>query len=119
MPVYEYNALDKKGKTVSGMMDAESATAARQKLRSQGIFPVNIKEAIDSAPLKKYRFFSLTGALIRVRASEIALTTRQLTTLVGAGFPLVSALDTLIPQTKSHALKKTLAKGAVSSTRPH
>ena len=110
MPVYEYNALDKKGKTVSGIMDAESATAARQKLRGQGIFPVNIQEAIDSAPLKKYRFFSLTGALIRVRASEIALTTRQLATLVGAGFPLVSALDTLIPQTKSRALKKTLAK---------
>ncbi len=110
MPVYEYNALDKKGKTVSGIMDAESATAARQKLRGQGIFPVAIKEAIDSAPLKKYRFFPLTGALIRVRASEIALTTRQLATLVGAGFPLVSALDTLIPQTKSHSLKKTLAK---------
>jgi general secretion pathway protein F len=36
--------------------------------------------------------------------------TRQLATLVGAGFPLVSALDTLIPQTRSQLFKKILAK---------
>jgi len=110
MPVYEYNALDKKGKTVSGIMDAESATAARKKLRAQETFPVSIKEALDSKASRKYSFFSLPYALVRVRASEIALTTRQLATLVGAGFPLVSALETLIPQTKSNALKKTLVK---------
>ena len=36
--------------------------------------------------------------------------TRQLATLVGAGFPLVSALDALVPQTKSHGFQKTLAQ---------
>jgi general secretion pathway protein F len=36
--------------------------------------------------------------------------TRQLATLVGAGFPLVSALDSLIPQTRSKTFKKILAK---------
>jgi general secretion pathway protein F len=36
--------------------------------------------------------------------------TRQLSTLVGAGFPLVSAIDALIPQTKSKAFKKMLAR---------
>jgi len=38
------------------------------------------------------------------------MTTRQLATLIGAGFPLVSALDALLPQTHSHALKRTLAR---------
>ena len=36
--------------------------------------------------------------------------TRQLATLVGAGFPLVSALDTLIPYTKTPVFKKILAQ---------
>jgi general secretion pathway protein F len=36
--------------------------------------------------------------------------TRQLATLIGAGFPLVSALDALVPQTKSHGFKKILAQ---------
>jgi len=40
----------------------------------------------------------------------VAMTTRQLATLIGAGFPLVSALDALLPQTHSHALKRTLAR---------
>jgi general secretion pathway protein F len=36
--------------------------------------------------------------------------TRQLSTLVGAGFPLVSAISTLIPQTKSNIFQKTLSQ---------
>ena len=44
MPVYEYSALDNKGKSLSGIIDAESAFAARQKLRGSRIFPVSITE---------------------------------------------------------------------------
>ena len=44
MPVYEYKALNEKGKTVSGIIDTESALNARQKLRASNIFPISIKE---------------------------------------------------------------------------
>ncbi len=37
MPVYEYTALDAKGKMTSGIIDADGARAARQKLRASGI----------------------------------------------------------------------------------
>ena len=47
MPVYEYIALDPKGKNISGIVDADSAVAARQKLRASNNFPVSIKEVID------------------------------------------------------------------------
>lgn len=50
MPVYEYTALDAKGKTTSGIIDADGAGAARQKLRATGIFPVSIKES-QGAPV--------------------------------------------------------------------
>jgi general secretion pathway protein F len=110
MPVFEYTALDAKGKTTSGIIDAEGAMAARQKLRSSGIFPVSIKETFEAAPKKESKSFSLSRRFSRVKPVEVAMMTRQLATLISAGFPLVSALDALVPQTKSHGFKKILAQ---------
>ena len=110
MPVFEYTALDSRGKTTSGIIDAEGAQAARQKLRTSGIFPVSIKETLEATPKKASRRFALTRGLGRVKPVEVSMMTRQLATLIGAGFPLVSALDALIPQTKSHGFKKILAQ---------
>jgi type II secretory pathway component PulF len=45
MPVYEYRALSGAGKNVNGIIDADSAVAARQKLRGSGIFPVEVNES--------------------------------------------------------------------------
>jgi general secretion pathway protein F len=110
MPVYEYTALDISGKNTSGIVDAESALAARQKLRASKIFPVSINEAGATTTEKEFKTFSLSHFFSRrIKSSEISMMTRHLATLVGAGFPLVSAIDTLIPQTGSHAFKKTLA----------
>jgi general secretion pathway protein F len=110
MPVYEYTALDIKGKTVSGIINAESAGTARQKLRASRNFPVSIKEVHDTAAIKTPSSVSITRYFARVKPNDISMMTRQLSTLVGAGFPLVSALDTLIPQTRSQVFKKILSK---------
>ncbi len=110
MPVYQYKALNQKGKTVSGIIDTESATSARLKLRASNIYPTEIKEvyATDDAGESKsspaLHFFS------RVSQGEIAMITRQLSTLVGAGFPLVHAIATLIPQSESTAFRKVLSQ---------
>ncbi len=110
MPVYEYTALDAKGKTKSGIIDAEGTSAARQKLRSTGFFPVSIKETQELLEKKARRGLDLSRYFSRVKPAEIAMMTRQLATLISAGFPLVSALDALLPQTKSHGFKRILAQ---------
>jgi general secretion pathway protein F len=112
MPVYEYTALDAKGKMTSGIVDADGARAARQKLRASGIFPVDVKETQEkeTTEIKETRVSNLTQYLRRVKPAEIAIITRQLSTLISAGFPLVSAIDALVPQTKSHRLKTVLAQ---------
>lgn len=110
MPVYEYTALDAKGKTKSGIIDADGASAARQKLRSSGIFPVSISETQEIEEIKAPRTLDLSRFFTRVKPAEIAMMTRQLATLISAGFPLVSALDALLPQTKSKGFKRILAK---------
>lgn len=112
MPVYEYTALNVKGKTSSGVIDAESATAARQKLRNSGIYPTGVKEVREASPSgKKISWLEgLSRTFSRVKPAQVSMMTRQLATLVGAGFPLVSAIDTLIPHSGSHVFKTTLSK---------
>ncbi len=110
MTVYEYTALDANGKTTTGIIDAESAPVARQKLRAGKTFPVTIQEVAETSGKKETESPQAFSFLNRVRPSEIAMMTRQLSTLVSAGFPLVSAIDALIPQTKSKAFKRMLAR---------
>jgi general secretion pathway protein F len=110
MPVYEYTALDAKGKMTSGIIDADGARAARQKLRASGIFPVDVKESQEKPEKKSDRVTELSRYFQRVKPAEIAIMTRQLSTLISAGFPLVSAIDALVPQTKTHRLKTVLAQ---------
>lgn len=111
MPIYEYNALNAKGRTITDIIDAESTAAARQKLRSSGIYPVSIKEVYETGAKQGETISRLLKPFSsRVSPAELAIMTRQLATLLGAGFPLVSALYTLIPQTRSQTLKQSLAR---------
>ena len=110
MPVFEYTALDQRGKNITGIIDADSVTAARQKLRGSNKFPVKISEASDSDEKKTSRGFMKQGLFTRVRQRDVTLMTRQLATLVGAGFPLVSALEALLPQIKSFSFNKVMAR---------
>jgi len=110
MAVFEYSALDARGKKVSGIIDADSAAAARQKLRSARIFPVSVREARAGEVKPEARTFSFSRRLKRIRPAEAAMLTRQLATLLGAGFPLVPALDTLLSQGRSHTFNRILAQ---------
>ena len=107
MPVYEYTALDAQGRKTRGVVDADGPPTARQKLRTAGVFPVALKEVEVASKVPSP---SISWRFKRVRPPEIAAMTRQLATLTGAGFPLVAALESLIPQTASHAFKTRLTR---------
>ena len=111
MPVYEYSAINHKGKNTTGVIDADSAVVARQKLRASNILPISVWEVHETVALQKVSRKWLPERLFnRIRTSEVAVMTRQLATLVGAGFPLVTAIDAVLPQTRSQKLKGHLAK---------
>lgn len=115
MAVFEYRALDSKGKNQKGIIDANSESQARTKLRSLGKYPVSI--ALTSMERSKAGGRKPGMILFgRVKSEEVSLMTRQLSTLLGAGIPLVQALDSLIAQTRNAMLKKVIAqiKGAVN-----
>ena len=109
MPFYAYKGVSASGKTLRGHLDAESARAARSRLRRDGIFVTDLSEGKQSAARgagDEGRFANLLPSLQRVSALDLALATRQLSTLVGAGIPLVSALRALSEQVENSKLKR-------------
>jgi len=110
MPVYEYTALDRAGKTKKGILDADSTVAARQKLRGSGIFPVEVKEALSKPKGIPSGPVSLIGLLKGVKPGEIFSMTRQLSILLGAGVPLVKSLEALISQITNSMFQKIMAQ---------
>ena len=108
MPVYSYAGLNPDGKNVTGIIDAESARAARLKLRRSGVFPTLVSETRAEAAPRVSR--SVSRLFERIGAQEIAVMTRQLSTLVSAGLPLVDCLSALIDQVDSERLKRIPAQ---------
>lgn len=109
MPVYSYAGLSPEGKNVSGVIDAESARAARAKLRRSGVFPTEVNESRGEE--KTTRASRSLGRMFeRVGPQDLAIMTRQLSTLVSAGLPLVECLSALIDQVETERLKRMLTE---------
>jgi general secretion pathway protein F len=112
MPVFAYRGLAPNGRNVSGVIDADSARNARGKLREQGIFPTELaaeEVASATAAAGEARDW-LPRFRRRVAAPELALLTRQLSTLLGAGVQLVDALGTLSDQSDRPHVKRMLSQ---------
>ena len=107
MPLYAYRGLDTDGRAVGGVVDADSARGARQKLRRTGVFPTALDEE-RRAPTRAVQLFAARAD--RVPAAELAAITRQFSTLVAAGLPLVEALEALSEQAERPALTRVLAQ---------
>ena len=91
MPAYRFEALDASGKTLSGLLEADNAKAARAQLRIQALVPLAVSQVASAGTEAtgmrfKRGVFSATG---------LAVWTRQLAGLVGAGLPLERALTAM------------------------
>jgi general secretion pathway protein F len=113
MPVYAYKGLSSQGKAVTGIVDADNPKGARQKLRRDGIFPTDVTEEqrkSKAAVAAARTEFTLAVFTERISAPDLALLTRQLATLVGAGLPLVDCLSALIEQVENARIKRMLSQ---------
>lgn len=103
--MFEYTALTSQGKTVSGVIDADSVKEARVKLRRTGVFPVDVIAGAARPGSMVGR--SLFGE--RVSGGEVSVITRQLATLLAAGLPLVDSLAALGEQIERTPVKRVVA----------
>lgn len=101
MEQYTYTAT-KDGKTISGQVSATNKQAAISNLRNQGVHPLVVKPVAKT--LKASKFLSRK----KVNVKELAVFTRQLSTMVSAGVPLTRSLNTLQIQAPSKYFKTVI-----------
>ena len=112
MPVFAYRGVTAAGKNTRGHLDAESPRSARAKLRRDGIFVTEFTEQAGQASVAASstgRRFTLPS-FQRISALDLALLTRQASTLIGAGIPLVESLGALTEQVENPRLKSVLGE---------
>lgn len=87
MPAFAYHALDADGRTRKGVLQADTARAARASLRERGLNALDVSPVSDAAAM---------GEGDRgLSAAQLALLTRQLSALIGSGLPIDEALGAL------------------------
>jgi general secretion pathway protein F len=116
MPVYEYRGFDAGGKTKKGMLEADSPKTLRALLRKDGVLLTEVFESGKKGKEKgkeksiSQRDVDFTEMLgVRVSLEEVAVATRQLATLLGAGIPLVECLTALVEQVENKGFKRILS----------
>ncbi|RMF13741.1 MAG: type II secretion system protein GspF [Gammaproteobacteria bacterium] len=103
MPAFDYVALDHRGKKRKGVLEADSARQARTRLREQGLSPVEVEQAKEKQ--------SRTGFSLGRRglsATDLAILTRQLATLVQSGIPIEEALGALARQSDKARIRSMM-----------
>ena len=118
MPIYEYTALTETGQTKTGILDADTPRAARDRLRKDKVHVTAIRLAGDltgsSKPAKQgdgaAASFRMPAWFRRVRIStqELANFTRQFATLLKSGTPLAESMRVLIEQTSGRRFEAVL-----------
>lgn len=99
MQAYEYQALTDAGATTRGVVQADSARAARSQLRDRGLLPLEV-----SAVERERPGFGAAGG----QGRERALLLRQMSTLLAAGLPLEEVLSVLVEQADQSRSRRQL-----------
>ncbi len=105
MPDFEYTAHNNNGQIQKGIISADNKVAALTALRSKQLIPIIVKATKKNSGLNMQ--ISLPG-MNKVKTKDLVIFTRQLSTLVDAGVPLMRSLTLLKEQTESLPLKKVL-----------
>ena len=127
MPVFDWKGFNAKGKSISGVVDADSPRDARLKLKRDSVLVTSVKPVKGSgllvtkkksdkekkkslisdqmaAKIAQARGRSGGGAKGKKRLAEVSTFTRQLSTLLKASIPITEALRAIIDQTEGKRL---------------
>jgi general secretion pathway protein F len=109
MPVFEFKALDERGKSIEGLKEADSPKTLRATLRREGVFLTEVLGQKEAAAAAKREVSVRRWMGGRIGSDDVAITTRQLAVLVGAGVPLVEALGALVDQVDHERMKRIVS----------
>ena len=103
MATFLYKAIDARGRQKKGTLEADSARLLRQQLRSLGLTPLEV-EAVASKTSKN------AASLFRskIKTADLALITRQLSTLVASSIPIEECLHAVAEQCDKVKIKSMI-----------
>ncbi len=110
MAAFKYKALDASGKVVKGVLEGDSERQIRAQLRTRSLRPIEVASAGRRAANNASSEGGIRRGLFapRLSASELALMTRQLATLVASALPLDECLQAAAEQTRKSSTKALL-----------
>jgi len=103
VPIYQYQAVDKAGKKVTGTLEFQTEGELRMALREKGLRPTRITLGGQSLSTKVTQAFG--GGIGNVSTAVLVGFTRQLQVLMGSGIPMVQGLDILSGQQEDATMK--------------
>ena len=105
MPAFKYEALLADGQNKTGVVNADSARAARAELRGMGLTPIQVEQiAAEQENAGKRNLFA-----DKLSAVELSLFTRQLASLLEAGLPLEQSFSALLEQAERDYVRDLIA----------
>jgi type IV pilus assembly protein PilC len=104
MPVFAYSGRTRQGQSVNGEMEASNAEAVVATLRKQQIITTSVR------PKPKDIEITIPGFGGKVSEKEVAIFTRQFSTMIDAGLPLVQCLEILASQQDNKTFQKVLIR---------
>ena len=111
MAEYTYEALDKGGKQVKGVIEASSEEVIIEKLRNMGYYPLNV--VLNKRKAAEVDVLAMPGLRVifhRIKTKHVMTFTRQLATLIDAGLPILRSLAILQEQVESVIFKEKIGQ---------
>ncbi|MCY6959302.1 type II secretion system F family protein [Clostridium brassicae] len=102
MPLFKYEAMNKKGEKIHGEFIANNKSEVLAMIRENNYYPILVQEKSS----KKEIEFSLK--LKKVKAKDLAIFCRQLCTLLQAGMDILNSINVLKKQTENSKMRKSL-----------
>ncbi|MCX7703599.1 MAG: type II secretion system F family protein [Planctomycetota bacterium] len=105
VPVFKFKARDALGKPITGEMEAENEQGVANTLAEKGLYVITVEAKPDRKLVER-----ITGIPTepRIRSFEMVALLRQLSTMVRAGIPILSAFDLMLERASSHRLRAIL-----------
>lgn len=91
MPNFKYSARNSQGALIQSTLEGPNQETVLRQLRSQGLLVTSI--SLDMAGKGRSGFFGKLGS--KIKLDDLIIFTRQLSTMVSAGLPLIESLDVL------------------------
>jgi type IV pilus assembly protein PilC len=101
MSTYVFKAMDLAGIKAKGEVEADSKQAAADQLKSRGLIVLDVADKHASRQIE-------LGFMKSVKAGELAIFSRQLSTMISSGMSILRALYVLEGQTESKFLRETI-----------